>query len=139
MLLQKFPNRAEYLHKDLQHQNWWVQNLDLRMGMAPTYATLVLGYLEHILYEQLLNSYEQEFSSYVRQNWKRFLHDCFITSKLMSSEFGFTVVGKWFKNSRSSLIKLCTSQHSGLSIMSINLRYSCSWIPWTYFIRTTFE
>jgi hypothetical protein len=33
--------------------------------MAPTYATLVLGYLEHILYEQLLNSYGQEFASYV--------------------------------------------------------------------------
>jgi hypothetical protein len=48
------------------------------MGMVPTYATLVLGYLEHILYEQLLNSYGQELSSYVRQNWKRFLHDCFI-------------------------------------------------------------
>jgi hypothetical protein len=31
--------------------------------MAPTYATLVLGYLEHILYEQLLNSYGQEFAS----------------------------------------------------------------------------
>ena len=46
--------------------------------MAPTYATLVLGYLEHILYEQLLNSYEQEFASYVRQNWKHFLDDCFI-------------------------------------------------------------
>ena len=46
--------------------------------MAPTYATLVLGYLEHILYEQLLNSYGQEFASYVRQNWKRFLDDCFI-------------------------------------------------------------
>ena len=46
--------------------------------MAPTYATLVLGYLEHILYEQLLNSYGQEFASYVRQNSKRFLDDCFI-------------------------------------------------------------
>jgi hypothetical protein len=46
--------------------------------MAPTYATLVLGYLEHILYEQLLNCYGQEFASYVRQNWKRFLDDCFI-------------------------------------------------------------
>jgi hypothetical protein len=61
MLLQKFLNRAEYLYKDLQHQNWWVH-----------YATLVLGYLEHILYEQLLNSYGQEFASYVRQSWKRF-------------------------------------------------------------------
>jgi hypothetical protein len=46
--------------------------------MAPIYATLVLGYLEHILYEQLLNNYGQEFASYVRQNWKRFLDDCFI-------------------------------------------------------------
>ena len=34
--------------------------------MAPTYATLVLGYIEHILYEQLLNSYGQEFASYIR-------------------------------------------------------------------------
>jgi hypothetical protein len=46
--------------------------------MAPTYATLVLGYLEHILYEQLLNSYGQEFASHVVQNSKRFLDDCFI-------------------------------------------------------------
>ena len=46
--------------------------------MAPTYATLVLGYPEHILYEQLLNSYGQEFASYVQQKWKRFLDDCFI-------------------------------------------------------------
>jgi hypothetical protein len=46
--------------------------------MASTYATLVLGYLEHILYEQLLNSYEQKFASYILQNWKRFLDDCFI-------------------------------------------------------------
>jgi hypothetical protein len=30
------------------------------------------------LYEQLLNSYGQEFASYVRQSWKRFLDDCFI-------------------------------------------------------------
>jgi hypothetical protein len=33
--------------------------------MAPTYATPVLGYHEHILHQQLLNSYGQEFASYV--------------------------------------------------------------------------
>jgi hypothetical protein len=38
----------------------------MRTKMASTYATLVLGYLEHILCEQLLNSYGQEFASYVR-------------------------------------------------------------------------
>jgi hypothetical protein len=71
MLLQKFPNRAEYLYKDLQQTAMGTK-------IAPTYATPVLGYLEHILYEQLLNCYGQEFASYVRQNWKRFLDDCFI-------------------------------------------------------------
>jgi hypothetical protein len=43
--------------------------------MAPTYGTLVLGYLEHMLCEQPLNSYGQEFASYIRQNWKRFLEN----------------------------------------------------------------
>jgi hypothetical protein len=52
--------------------------------MAPTYATLVLGYLEHILYEQLLNSYGQEFASYVRQSWPRFLDDSMF--RLFSSQ-----------------------------------------------------
>jgi hypothetical protein len=33
----------------------------------------------------------------------------------------FYRVGKWFKNSRSSLIKLGTSQHSGLSITDIHI------------------
>jgi hypothetical protein len=55
-----------------------VWKISTGIKMAPTYATLVLGYLEHILYEQLLNSYGQEFASYVRQSWKRFLDDCFI-------------------------------------------------------------
>jgi hypothetical protein len=63
--------------------------------MAPTYATPVLGYLEHILYEQLLNSYGQEFASYVRQSWKRFLDDksdlvqCFVyfSTKMLLQKF----------------------------------------------------
>ena len=46
--------------------------------MAPTYATLVLGYLEVQLYENIQNKHGSEFASYIRQNWKRFLDDCFV-------------------------------------------------------------
>ena len=46
--------------------------------MVPPYATLVLGYLEQKLYEQLGIKYENEFSPYIQQNWKRFLDDCFV-------------------------------------------------------------
>lgn len=46
--------------------------------MAPTYATLVLGYLEIKLYEIAEDRYGQEFRLYLENNWKRFLDDCFI-------------------------------------------------------------
>ena len=45
--------------------------------VAPTYATLVLGYLENIMYENIGNNYGSEFSHFIRNNWKRFLDDCF--------------------------------------------------------------
>ena len=45
---------------------------------APTYATLVLGYLEEELYTKLENTHGQDFALYIKQNWKRFLDDCFI-------------------------------------------------------------
>ena len=44
---------------------------------APTYATLVLAYLEERLYTQLENV-NKNLAEYVKNNWKRFLDDCFI-------------------------------------------------------------
>ena len=46
--------------------------------MAPTYATLFLGHLEQILYTKLEAKYGNEFSNYIKKNWKRFLDDCII-------------------------------------------------------------
>ena len=46
--------------------------------MAPTYATLVFGYLEEKLYNILETKYDASFAYYVRNNIKRFLDDCFI-------------------------------------------------------------
>ena len=44
---------------------------------APTYATLVLAYLEEKLYVQTEIKYGKEFARYIKDNWKRFLDDCF--------------------------------------------------------------
>ncbi|MEW8548114.1 MAG: hypothetical protein AB2693_31815, partial [Candidatus Thiodiazotropha sp.] len=44
---------------------------------APTYATLVLGYLEQILYRNIQTQYGNELYIYIEANWKRFLDDCF--------------------------------------------------------------
>ena len=48
---------------------------------APTYATLVLAYLEEMLYVQTEIKYGKEFARYIKNNWKRFLipYLCFIS------------------------------------------------------------
>ena len=50
---------------------------------APTYATLVLAYLEEKLYTRL-EDVNKDLAEYVKGNWKRFLDDCFII--LVNSE-----------------------------------------------------
>ena len=45
---------------------------------AHVYATLVIGYLEEILYEQINVKYGIQFTYEFVKNWKRFLGDCFI-------------------------------------------------------------
>ena len=45
---------------------------------APTYATLVLAYLEEMLYSQTDIEFDKEFPDYINGIWKRFLDDCFI-------------------------------------------------------------
>ena len=45
--------------------------------VAPTYATLVLGYLEELMYEKNTLEKGQKFGHYIIENWKRFLDDCF--------------------------------------------------------------
>ena len=46
--------------------------------MVPSYATLVLGYLENELYSQVSNKMGEEIGHYVYKNWRRFLDDCYI-------------------------------------------------------------
>ena len=45
---------------------------------APTYATLVMGYLEQKLYRTMEQKYGIQFTRDFEKSWKRFLDDCFI-------------------------------------------------------------
>ena len=46
--------------------------------VAPTYANLVMGYHELKIYEESSRIFGDGFSNYLKENWKRFLDDCFI-------------------------------------------------------------
>jgi len=61
------------------NNKYYNQRKGTAMGtkVAPTYATLVLAYLETILYKRLQEE-DIAFALYVKENWKRYLNDCFI-------------------------------------------------------------
>ena len=61
----------------------FIQHKGTAMGtkLAPTYATLVLGYLEQQMYDKTDEVLGHEAGEYVRNNWMRFLDDCFTVWK----------------------------------------------------------
>ena len=52
----------------------------IRTKVAPTYATLFLGFLEEKLFETYEEKFDQHFGNYyyIRKPWRRYLDDCFI-------------------------------------------------------------
>ena len=46
--------------------------------MAPSYPTLVLGYLERRMYQDTRNRLGEEIGTYIKDNWMRYLDDCYI-------------------------------------------------------------
>ena len=59
---------------------YYIQLKGTAMGtkMAPTYANLFLGYLENRLHKNTASVLTPQTSIYVRENWFRYLDDCFI-------------------------------------------------------------
>ena len=45
---------------------------------ALIYATLVLAYLEEKLYSEIETKFGKEFAIFIKENWKRFLDECFV-------------------------------------------------------------
>lgn len=58
----------------------YIQIKGTAMGtkFAPTYATLVMGYLEQKLYQNIEEKYGIDIARYIETSWFRFLDDCFI-------------------------------------------------------------
>ena len=58
----------------------FLQKKGTAMGtkIAPSYATLVLGFLEQSLYGRVSDILGEEIGRYIHNNWKRFLDDCYI-------------------------------------------------------------
>ena len=58
----------------------FLQKKGTAMGtkMAPSYATLVLGFLEQSLYGRVTDILGEEIGHYIHNNWKRFLDDGYI-------------------------------------------------------------
>ena len=47
--------------------------------MAPTYATLILAYLEENLYEIIVKKYGNDIKEEFTKSLKKYLDDCFIS------------------------------------------------------------
>lgn len=46
--------------------------------MAPTYATLTLGFLEEHLYDTIARDSSSNLAENIKKTWKKYLDDCFI-------------------------------------------------------------
>lgn len=48
-----------------------IKGTDIGTKMTPTYATLSLGLLEEVLYEETNEEFGEEFSQNLKNNWKK--------------------------------------------------------------------
>lgn len=94
--LEKFPNTVdqrftkefvleatEFILKNNTFEfndEYFLQLIGTAMGtiFAPTYATIVMGFLEESLYDRIEDKFGQTFRKEIENNWLRFLDDCFI-------------------------------------------------------------
>ena len=62
------------------NDEFYLQKNGTAMGtkMAPTYAILVLAYLEEKLYEKIETQYSKELRTFIEDNFLRYIDDCFI-------------------------------------------------------------
>ena len=61
----------------------------IRTKVAPTYATPVLGFLEERMYETVKMEKDENFAKYIKEQWKRYLDDCFIFWERSMTDFAY--------------------------------------------------
>ena len=57
--------------------------------VVPTYATLVLAFLEEKMYKTVTIEKDENFAKYIKEQWKRFLDDCFIFWERSMTDFTY--------------------------------------------------
>ena len=64
----------------IYNNTYYHQTSGTSMGsiVAPVYATLAMGFLEIKMYTIIRNTFTADYCSYIENNFKRFLDDCFI-------------------------------------------------------------
>lgn len=72
----------------------------------PTYAILVMGFLERRLYQEVENNFEVEFAREFELSWKIYLDDCFIILNKLDEELFSDILN----NLRAS-IKFTKDEH----------------------------
>ena len=69
-------NSNTFTFKDVTYLQ--IKGTAMGTKMAPSYATLVLGYLEDNMYQQANTIFGEEIGEYIKNNWLRYLDDCYI-------------------------------------------------------------
>ena len=89
------------------NDQYYRQTKGTAMGtkFAPVYSTLIIGYLEELLYKQITLVFVNDLGDYFSQNWKRFLDDYFIpwTKSVMNLETLHNILNKLHKDIRFTL------------------------------------
>ena len=77
------------------NNNYFKQIKGTAMGtkVAPTHATLVLAFLEEKMYKTVKIEKGEIFAKYIKEQWKRFLDDCFIFWERSMIDFTHKEVG----------------------------------------------
>ena len=73
------------------NNNYFKQIKGTAMGtkVAPTYATLVLAFLEEKMYKTVKIEKGEIIAKYIKEQWKRFLDDCFIFWERSMTDFTY--------------------------------------------------
>lgn len=86
-------------------------------ALAPTFANLVMAFLEVDLYDKVRDSFDENIADYVTKNWFRFIDDGFI---IWNDEFGDYKTFTYILNSLDPNIKFThDSSKIGLSFLNV--------------------
>lgn len=103
---------------------------------APSYATLVLGYIEEVkLYPKMENVFGVELASFFKSNYKRYLDDCFFIWRDIQNSLN--IILEIFNNLDKNLEYTMEYNDSKLNFLDITIIKNKSLIETDIYYKTT--